>query len=139
MKNRRIDLVHWVKKVQHSQLSISSVQFCSSSGYRLRSIIQAAVVVILNAEQRQGTVGITDASQGQQRQGRARATLHLYNQTSLASKAQCDVEKTAGPQPTNGLQICLEADGVEKNCCAVLLFYQIKGFMRKYGRDFDVH
>ena len=29
------------------QLSISKVQFCSSSGYRLRSIIQAAVVVIL--------------------------------------------------------------------------------------------
>lgn len=63
------------QKVQHSQLSISSVQFCSSSGYRLRSIIQAAVVVILNAKQRQGTVGITDASQGQQRQGRAGAAL----------------------------------------------------------------
>lgn len=31
----------------YSQLSISSVQFCSSSGYLLRSIIQAAVVVIL--------------------------------------------------------------------------------------------
>lgn len=31
----------------HSQLSISSVQFCSSSGYLRRSIMQAAVVVIL--------------------------------------------------------------------------------------------
>lgn len=30
------------------QLSISRVQFCSSSGYLLRSIMQAAVVVILN-------------------------------------------------------------------------------------------
>lgn len=31
----------------YSQLSISRVQFCSSSGYLLRSIIHAAVVVIL--------------------------------------------------------------------------------------------
>lgn len=31
----------------YSQLSISSVQFCSSRGYLLRSIMQAAVVVIL--------------------------------------------------------------------------------------------
>ena len=37
----------WVEKYRNSQLSISNVQFCSSSGYRLRSIIQAAVVVIL--------------------------------------------------------------------------------------------
>jgi len=29
------------------QLSISRVQFCSSNGYLLKSIIQAAVVVIL--------------------------------------------------------------------------------------------
>lgn len=35
------------QKVQHSQLSISSVQFCSSSGYLRKSIIHAAVVVIL--------------------------------------------------------------------------------------------
>lgn len=35
------------KKRIYSQLSISSVQFCSSSGYLLRSIMQAAVVVIL--------------------------------------------------------------------------------------------
>lgn len=34
----------------YSQLSISSVQFCSSSGYLLRSIIQAAVVVILEIQ-----------------------------------------------------------------------------------------
>lgn len=78
------------------------------------------MVVILNAKQRQGTVGITDASQGQPRQGRARATLHLYNQTSLTSKAQCDMEKTGGPKPTNGSQICLVSDAVEKNCCAIL-------------------
>lgn len=32
------------------QLSISRVQFCSSSGYLLRSIMQAAVVVILGAQ-----------------------------------------------------------------------------------------
>lgn len=65
-------LMHGKKEkrlVGHSQLSISSVQFCSSSGYRLRSIMQAAVVVILNVKQRQRTVGITDASQGQQRRG----------------------------------------------------------------------
>lgn len=31
----------------HLQLSISRVQFCSSRGYRLRSIMHAAVVVIL--------------------------------------------------------------------------------------------
>lgn len=35
------------KKWDYSQLSISRVQFCSSSGYLLRSIIHAAVVVIL--------------------------------------------------------------------------------------------
>lgn len=35
----------WIHR--HLQLSISNVQFCSSSGYRLRSIMQAAVVVIL--------------------------------------------------------------------------------------------
>lgn len=36
-----------IKKWDYSQLSISRVQFCSSSGYLLRSIIHAAVVVIL--------------------------------------------------------------------------------------------
>ena len=36
----------------YSQLSISKVQFCSSSGYLRRSIIQAAVVVILRGERR---------------------------------------------------------------------------------------
>jgi len=37
----------------HLQLSISRVQFCSSRGYRLRSIIQAAVVVILEKGQQE--------------------------------------------------------------------------------------
>lgn len=37
------------------QLSISRVQFCSSSGYLLRSIMQAAVVVILNQNQNHKT------------------------------------------------------------------------------------
>lgn len=36
-----------IKKWEYSQLSISRVQFCSSSGYLLKSIIHAAVVVIL--------------------------------------------------------------------------------------------
>lgn len=36
-----------IKKWDYSQLSISRVQFCSSSGYLLRSIMHAAVVVIL--------------------------------------------------------------------------------------------
>lgn len=35
------------KRRDYSQLSISRVQFCSSNGYLLRSIIHAAVVVIL--------------------------------------------------------------------------------------------
>lgn len=35
------------EKREHLQLSISRVQFCSSNGYLLRSIMQAAVVVIL--------------------------------------------------------------------------------------------
>lgn len=35
------------ERSDYSQLSISRVQFCSSSGYLLRSIIHAAVVVIL--------------------------------------------------------------------------------------------
>lgn len=33
--------------LRYVQLSISRVQFCSSNGYLLKSIIQAAVVVIL--------------------------------------------------------------------------------------------
>lgn len=37
---------------KYLQLSISSVQFCSSSGYLRRSIIQAAVVVILGKKER---------------------------------------------------------------------------------------
>lgn len=39
----------------YSQLSISRVQFCSSSGYLLRSIMHAAVVVILNKETQERT------------------------------------------------------------------------------------
>lgn len=38
----------------YSQLSISRVQFCSSRGYLLRSIIHAAVVVILEKEDTDG-------------------------------------------------------------------------------------
>lgn len=38
----------------YSQLSISRVQFCSSRGYLLRSIIHAAVVVILEIEDTDG-------------------------------------------------------------------------------------
>lgn len=37
---------------KYLQLSISSVQFCSSSGYLRRSIIQAAVVVILGRKKK---------------------------------------------------------------------------------------
>lgn len=36
----------------YAQLSISSVQFCWSSGYLRRSIMQAAVVVILKEDGR---------------------------------------------------------------------------------------
>lgn len=46
----KVSLKHEVQPgwiCRHLQLSISNVQFCSSSGYRLRSIMQAAVVVIL--------------------------------------------------------------------------------------------
>lgn len=35
----------------YAQLSISSVQFCWSSGYLRRSIMQAAVVVILKGKE----------------------------------------------------------------------------------------
>lgn len=38
----------------YAQLSISSVQFCWSRGYLLRSIMQAAVVVILKGEKNKG-------------------------------------------------------------------------------------
>lgn len=38
----------------YSQLSISRVQFCSSRGYLLRSIIHAAVVVILKKKTQMG-------------------------------------------------------------------------------------
>lgn len=41
-------------RARYPQLSISRVQFCSSSGYRLRSIMQAAVVVILKHRARRG-------------------------------------------------------------------------------------
>ncbi len=40
--------------------------------------MQAAVVVILHTEQRQRTVGITDASQGQQRRGRPPSHPHHW-------------------------------------------------------------
>lgn len=44
----------WVGQrcMAYAQLSISSVQFCWSSGYLRRSIMQAAVVVILKEDGR---------------------------------------------------------------------------------------
>lgn len=42
----------------HSQLSISRVQFCSSRGYLLRSIMQAAVVVILKIRKKKIKINI---------------------------------------------------------------------------------
>lgn len=41
--------------ILNSQLSISRVQFCSSKGYLLRSIMQAAVVVILQQNPKKGS------------------------------------------------------------------------------------
>lgn len=44
---KNMSIIQIKAEYNYLQLSISSVQFCSSSGYLLRSIIQAAVVVIL--------------------------------------------------------------------------------------------
>ena len=59
------------------QLSISRVQFCSSKGYLLRSIMHAAVVVILkqNRQKRRFHSGILEGVSGKARQKNRKAHL----------------------------------------------------------------
>lgn len=86
--------------LRYSQLSISRVQFCSSRGYLLKSIMQAAVVVILRREDRKRTDRLSVGDHKDMERQEHTQSFNAFSSTQMKEKVKRRLEVIVSDRST---------------------------------------